>query len=176
MSKKSDVIASFIEEEGDNEDMEKEFQQLRLSHQRVHHVTQRANRAASDVYGIATLDSFDEDDESDRCYQEGEESEFGHRDDKTVSTCSISVASTVSSQSTTFVSSMEMNGANANGNMMGSKNVKTRLYAIALMIDHKLSQKVSNRRGIWSGNFEEEAKQEQGVEIEYGKQGDLYEC
>ena len=176
MSKKSDLIASFTEEEGDYEDMENEFQQLRLSHQRVHHVTQRAHRASSDVYGVAIFDNFEEEDESDQSYQVDEESEFGHKDDETVSACSISVASTISSQSTTFVSSMQINGANASDNMLGSKSVKTRLYAIASMIDPKLSRKVKNRRGIWSGNFEEEAEQEQGVEIEYGKQGDLYEC
>lgn len=169
-------LVSYEEEYDYSDELDEEFQKLCLAQERIINVTQKAHLATS-FNGVA---SFDEDEDEDRCTKNvnwetigacydyvGIESSsdldkllksiphhknatgFGDND-----TCSTSEGSinTSSTRGTVFVSSAD---ALTNKKKAGSKSVKTKLRAIASIIDPKLSQKIKNRRGFWSGVHEE---------------------
>jgi hypothetical protein len=161
------------EDEDTFEEMAVEFQQIRLAHQRFDSAMQKAHELASDVNGVAIFQDGNDGDDAENAYiTDDEDSEMCKDDNETVATC-VSAASTVSSKSTTTFVSARVGHAGAK-NARGSSNVKTRLRAIASIINPKMNRK-SNNKCIWNPCFDI-AVQEYGVEVEYCKQGDLYEC
>lgn len=151
----------YDEEKYGYEILDSAFKHLRLAQDSICEAAQKARYATSDMFGVAVFNP-------DGC------TSGWKGDDETVATCAVSVASTLSSKSTTimFVPSDDRSASSAKS---GSGGAKTRLRALASIIDPKLSQKIKNRRGIWSGIFDEE-ENEGGVEIQLEKPGDLYEC
>lgn len=161
------------EDEDSFEDMAVEFQQIRLAYRRFDTAMQKAHKLTRDVNGVAIFHNDKDDDDSENGYMpDDEESEFSKGDNETVVTF-VSAASTVSSKSTTTFASAR-DGTAADKSVRGSSNVKTRLRAIASIINPKMNRK-SNNKCIWNPCFDI-AVQEYGVEVEYCKKGDLYEC
>lgn len=166
-------LISYEEEYDYSDELKEEFNQLCLAQERVNNITRYANLATC-VNGVA---SFDDDEENssgvdwetigacfdydgirksgadlDKLLRSIPHHKAVHRygDSDTISTCSTSDGSvtTSSSRGTIFVStSNEL----TNKTKSGSTSVKTKLRAIASIIDPKLGQKIQNRRGFWSG-------------------------
>lgn len=183
-------MVSYEEEYDDySDELKEEFEQLRLTQERVHNITKQANLATS-INGVA---SFGDDEELSSsgvdwetigaCYDYAginksgadldkllrsiphHKTSRGFGDSDSISTCSTSEGSVItsSSQGTIFVStSHEL----TNKKKSGSTSVKTKLRAIASIIDPKLGQKIQNRRGFWSGVHVEDTN-EGGVETVY---------
>jgi hypothetical protein len=161
--------------EGDDvfEEMDSEFRRLRLNHQRFNHASNKARELSSDMNGVAIFDRDEEEDENGQGYStDDEDSQFTKGDNETVATCTVSVSSSVSSKSTTFVSAID---AANDAKTKGSRNVKDRLRAIASLMNPKTNRTNSGIRSIWNGKLDEE-DQGEGVEVEYLAKGDLYEC
>lgn len=176
------MIAKLVSHEEENDysdELDHELEQLRLAEERINSVTQKADLATS-INGVA---SFEDDEDEDgtaknvdwetvgACYDYAgikgssdldkllnsiphHKTANGFGDNDTISTCSASEGSsnTSSSRGTIFISSVD---SLANKKKSGSKSVKTKLRAIASIIDPKLGQKIKTRRGFWSGVHEE---------------------
>eukprot|EP00956_Cyclotella_meneghiniana_P006461 scaffold8496_cov66-Cyclotella_meneghiniana.AAC.3 len=182
----------YNEEECDySDELNDEFEQLRLTEQRIHKATEKANFATSDVYGVASFDNDEYQDITSKhidwetmgaCYDyvgmDQGRSDLDkllksmphhkngsvYEDNETISTCtSEGTVDSKSSHGTVFISSSNASNQ-TNKKKTGSKNAKTKLRAIASMIDPKLGQRIKERRGFWSGTFEENTE-EGAVEI-----------
>ena len=175
-----------------SDELDEEFQRLRLTQQRINTIAQQAHRATSNTYGVASFECDDEEEGTSSkevdwetlgaCYdyvginREGSDLDkllksvphhknahfMGHHDNETLSTCSTSDG-TVNTTSTPGTVFVS-SSVGQSFKKSGSKSVKTKLRAIASAIDPKLSQKIKGRRGFWNGTFEEHIG-ESGVEV-----------
>lgn len=187
-------LVSYDEEDGYYDELDESFQKIRLAHEHIHQATQKAHRASTDANGVPSFHNVVQRSSSKvvdwetlgACYdyvgidQGGSDldkllksipnhkhaSGFGLQDNETISTCSASEESisTFSSKGTVFISSSDRSNSQGDKKTSGSKSVKTKLRAIASIIDPKFGQKIQNRRGFWSGVFEDNT-QEGAVEV-----------
>lgn len=183
----------YDEEYDYSDELNDEFEQLRLTQRRIHKASEKAHFATSDMYGVASFDDDGNQGSTSKhidwetmgaCYDyvgmdQGRsdldmllksmphnKNGSGYEDNETISTCTSegSIDSKSESRGTVFISSSNASSQTNNKKKTGSKNAKTKLRAIASMIDPKLGQRIRDRRGFWSGTFEENTE-EGAVEI-----------